>query len=306
MASTSTRQIAMQPWATNLPIIPRVLALPQEGDTYPSGRAISQSSYGDGTGSYADTWIAIYDVAALEEMVLSRVGSAISDFRGLFVFNPATAMVGVTPTGGRPRNPEGGVRGYTVTIGTATLKNGGSTITTQSVYENRQPVLDGNTLVECRKLPTYTAGTSGAYASGVYLNGTTAGPLGTTFAAGAVYATRWIGGNITIGCRSNAGTSMDVYVLPINPALISDDVSGAVLVGTVADGADLDIFAADLALAGIVQWNQFWVLGISTGPADPASFLAYSYQVAGDVPPLYDAPGYEVNGLYMIKGGYLP
>lgn len=291
----------MEPWAANLPIIVRETDTPATFERYPGHRAIGRGSTGNGTGTNTPTWQAVNDGG--QPVALDRVGSAISDFRG-FIATITTPDPTIILTGGRPRNPIGGVLGYTVTLGTATLTDGGPAIASNAVYEDRQPVLSGNTLVECRKLPIATPGQSAVYANPVYGGTPLISPINNFINDGQAYASRWTGGDFFVSLSNNAGVNADIYLVPITPGTLTGDIASAVFLTTAVDGVIQTVTAAMIAATGIVRWDQFWVIPIATfGPADPASIFQLGFYVATDFAPLYDCAGYDIA---LLKGGYVP
>ncbi len=294
MPDTSTRYVGSSTGATNLPLIAATTADPSAGEVYPSSRAIGRAS--QTTVGNSRTWIA-QDTTLGWYQAITNIGNSVLTPSRYMVCDPTTVdWPSITFTGPRPQNPIGGVARYNSNVATAVLKNGGVTLDTETLTQQNEPILSGNTLTVASKLPPI------CFQNDVGVNSFSSTQY---FTSGAVpiltvqYGSmRWLGGNVSVVCTGSVGTWF-IFVVPINTGTYIDDISTAVLLGTCANNAGAVFSAATVAAAGVVRWGHFWIYTTKTGPTGT---ITYGLASPLDLPPPYDCPGYDVP---LLKGGYL-
>lgn len=287
---------------TGVPILPEETAVPVDGEALLSSRALGWGA--TTTVSPLYTWVATVESANMAAIIYQRTNAVTAACYYYFDLT-SSAPAAITATGHRPRNPVGGVARYTVSIGTATLKDGAISMTTAAANVEHEPVLSGNTLVDCSKLPplcnvngttTIVHSLGGVYNQQLFITWNPALPPFPTVPTWKCY--RWLGGAIVVSNAS--GVSVDVYIILIDPGTLIGNTSAEVNLGTVANGATTTFSAAILG-ATLTRWGHYWIYVKRTVPGANIGGVTISLLSPTDVPPTYDAPG----GDGVVPGGYL-
>ncbi len=291
---------------TNLPLHPQVMPAPVAGDRYPNARAISRISHrGDGLGTQHPTWVA-QDTGGGWYQVIFMAGGFNQSAANYYICDPASVDWGsVVLTGLRPQNPIGGRNAYFVSVGTAKLKNGATVMQSETAYHRLYPHLVGNSFISSFKTPPICfSQTSGGLPPFGYstspLDWKSYGIQTGFFFPVAAKLVHWLGGDLVV---SRIPRLMDgsVTVYPVDPGTLEAQVSSGVNLGNVVAGTARTFTTADLLAAGLVRWDFFFITSsVAPGPFDDC--IVY-LQAPLDLPPPYDAPGWDVP---LIKGGYLP
>ncbi len=305
--------VTYQTMYTTLPILPQDTAPAQAGDIYPSARAIRRCRRAvadtDLT-SISETWAQL-NVGNPAFLYLNDANSASAGiFHSGRLNNQPFSMVnwaGMTRTGQRPRNPAGGIRRYVTDIGLATLSNGATTLATQELYEDRQPILvPPNTFVEARKLAPDGSATSFFQCDVI---GFVVDP--------SFRAHRWFGGSATavgnggsisvVIYANGTGATISFYAVPIDPVTLQADISSAILLKDVIEigggPTSATISHDDIEDANVIPFDQYWIYCEANMLPDPDWFAFYQTNLPDNIPPPYDCSGFD--GAYAPGGIYV-
>lgn len=281
------------------PILPQDTPVAVSGDVYPHSNVTRRTSGNDDAETYAYTWK--FDGSQCWNRVFGIVVAG-------YVCVPALVdWTTVTRTFQRPRNPDGGIRRYTVTLWEATLTDGAADLFAEDVYEDRQPLLTApNTFTEARKLPPEASGDEPSVQFNSYGTISPSLTVGTTYADASYRSIRHLGGGIFGNIYTGgSGATVDFWIVPIDSTSHEGDVASATLLGSVTEVSGIPtgyVFnAAAIEAAGAVRWEHYWLYLTSAGPLDPGSETTVIFSPPDDIPPMYDCPGettYAPGGFY--------
>lgn len=282
-------------YLVGMPLLPADLAVPVDGDVYPVSRAIGWGYIGGKT-SPGYTWVASVESGTVVTIVQQTLGYYIYDLS-------STLPGALTMTGHRPRNPIGGVARFNEVIGTSNLKDGGFTLDHFPARVEHEPVLVGNALVDCTKLPPLCTQLSLPFIAQnpPVIDFFTLHTYNPALPAGATYKLlRWFGGDLHVDNLGLFTPSFEIFVVQTNPVTLNAFTAAEVHVGTVPNNTLTTITAATLG-ATLTRWGHFWIYVKLTIPGPSITGPTILVIAPNDIPPTYDAPGRDG----ALLGGYL-